>query len=125
MGRAVELLRRNFDIARRLLASGDADAASVDRARVHLGVALGNERLGRYLRAIDVDFSGLLAWKNARQPLTDGAAGGADDDDDSLLGGGDGGDFGEEDAAGEDEGDDDTETDDDEPVGGDDAPAVD
>ena len=67
--RAVELLQRNFSIARQLLASGDADTALVDRARVHLGIALGNEALGNYLRALQTDFPALLAWKNGRDAL--------------------------------------------------------
>ena len=67
--RAVELLQRNFSIARQLLASGDADTALVDRARVHLGIALGNEALGNYIRALKTDFPALLAWKNGRDAL--------------------------------------------------------
>ena len=55
--------------ARRLLAAGGADAALVDKARVYLGVALGNAALGAYVRAVDEDLPALLAWKNARSPL--------------------------------------------------------
>ena len=67
--RAVELLERNFAIARQLLAAGDADTALVERARVCLGIALANAALKRYVRSLKTDFPALLAWKNGRAPL--------------------------------------------------------
>lgn len=67
--RAVDLLQRNFHIARKLLAAGEADTKLVDRARVHLGIALGNASVGQYLHAIKTDFPALLAWRNSRDSL--------------------------------------------------------
>jgi tetratricopeptide (TPR) repeat protein len=77
---AVDFLERNFNIARQLLAAGNADANLVDRARVDLGIAVGNATLGRYLRALNADFGSLLLWKNSREPLP--ASDDEDDDDD-------------------------------------------
>lgn len=67
--RAVDLLKRNFAMARQLLAQGEANTALVDRARVDLGIAIGNASMGRYMRALNNDFAALLAWKISRDPL--------------------------------------------------------
>ena len=67
--RAVELLEKNFDISRKLLATGDADVSTADRARAYLGVVRGNVRLGALVGAVGGDVAALLGWKCARNPL--------------------------------------------------------
>ena len=67
--RAVELLEKNFDISRKLLATGDADVSTADRARAYLGVVRGNVRLGALVGAVGGDVAALLGWKCARTPL--------------------------------------------------------
>ena len=67
--RAVELLEKNFDISRKLLATGDADVSTADRARAYLGVVRGNVRLGALVGAVGGDVAALLGWKCARKPL--------------------------------------------------------
>ena len=68
-GRAVELLEKNFDISRKLLATGDADVSTADRARAYLGVVRGNVRLGALVGAVGGNVTALLDWKCSRKPL--------------------------------------------------------
>ena len=45
------------------------------------GIALGNEALGNYIRALKTDFPALLAWKNGREALPAAAPKAGDDGD--------------------------------------------
>ena len=69
--RAVDLLRRNFAIAKHLLALGQLRSTKdLDDARILLGIALGYSFLSPYLDAVNnPDLSTLLAWKISRDPL--------------------------------------------------------
>ncbi len=67
--RAVEFLEQNFRLCRQLVKEQGAKTAVVDRARVNLGMAKGNQRLGRYMNVVYSDLKSLLYWKNSRQDV--------------------------------------------------------
>ncbi len=45
------------------------DRTTLDRARVHLGMARGNAQMGSYMHVINYDMTSLLRWKNRRVNL--------------------------------------------------------
>jgi tetratricopeptide (TPR) repeat protein len=65
--KSVFYFERNFDFARGLSA-GDtgSNTALVDKARVFLGMAKGNQMLKRYVNVINHDQKSLLLWKAKR-----------------------------------------------------------
>ncbi len=67
--RAVEFLEQNFRLCRQLVKEQGAKTAIVDKARVNLGMAKGNQRLGRYMNVVLSDLKSLLYWKNSRQDV--------------------------------------------------------
>lgn len=67
--KAVDYFRKNFDVCRTMLANKEGERARLDRARVHLGMALGNLQMGQYLHVITTDVKALLKWKTKRVAL--------------------------------------------------------
>ena len=68
-GRAVDFFEQNFRLCRKLVKEEGAKTSIVDKARVHLGMAKGNQRLGKYMNIIYTDLKSLLYWKNSRQDI--------------------------------------------------------
>jgi tetratricopeptide (TPR) repeat protein len=64
--RAVSFFQRNYELTRTLVSRGDADPRLVDKARINLGMARGNQTLGSYMYAISYENRSLLKWKNSR-----------------------------------------------------------
>lgn len=67
--KAVECFEQNFRLCRKLVKEGGAKTVVVDKARMHLGMAKGNMRLGKYMHVIYSDLASLLYWKNSRQDI--------------------------------------------------------
>lgn len=65
----MDYFRKNFDVCRTMLANKKGERARLDRARVHLGMALGNLQMGQYLHVITTDVRALLKWKTKRVAL--------------------------------------------------------
>lgn len=63
---AVEYFERNFEFARTTSNAGSGATATVDIARVYLGMAKGNQMLKRYVNVINHDPKALLSWKTRR-----------------------------------------------------------
>ena len=77
--KAVKYFERAYELMRTLISSGEGTRKMVDSARVNLGMARGNSRMGSYLNVINFDVKALLLWKNRRVLPTaaDGPGGGA------------------------------------------------
>eukprot|EP00750_Incisomonas_marina_P001330 INCI11115.1.p1 GENE.INCI11115.1~~INCI11115.1.p1 ORF type:complete len:451 (-),score=78.34 INCI11115.1:41-1393(-) len=67
--RAVEFFEQNYRLCRQLVKEQGAKTALVDKARINLGMAKGNQRLGTYLHIILHDVKSLLFWKNSRHDI--------------------------------------------------------
>jgi hypothetical protein len=67
----VEYFERNFEMARTTSNVCSGSTATVDIARVYLGMARGNQMLKRYVNVINHDPKALLIWK-ARRHLPGG-----------------------------------------------------
>ena len=74
---AVKYFERAYELVRALLASGEGTRRQVDGARVNLGMARGNARMGSYLNVINYDVKALLLWKNRRVLPSGSAAAGS------------------------------------------------
>lgn len=57
---AVNFFEQAYDLMRSLLTSRDGTRKAVDQARVNLGMARGNARMGQYMNVINYDMSSLL-----------------------------------------------------------------
>ena len=68
---------RAYELMRTLIASGEGTRKMVDSARVNLGMARGNSRMGAYLNVINYDVKALLLWKNRRVLPTASAGAGS------------------------------------------------
>lgn len=67
--RAVEFFEKNFRLCRQLVKDCGAKTNVVDKARVNLGMAKGNARMGKFMHIIYHDLKSLLYWKNSRQDI--------------------------------------------------------
>lgn len=67
--KAVECFEQNFRLCRKLVKEGGAKTSLVDKARMNLGMAKGNLRLGKFMNVIYADLKSLLFWKNSRQDI--------------------------------------------------------
>lgn len=65
-----------YELSRTMLAGGLGRREAVDHARVNLGMARGNARMGQFMAILSYDMSSLLQWKSSRVAL-DAAAYGA------------------------------------------------
>lgn len=63
----MEYFERNFEMARTTSNAGSGSTATVDIARVYLGMAKGNQMMKRYVNVIHHDHKALLTWKARRQ----------------------------------------------------------
>ena len=63
---AVKFFEQAYDLMRSLLTGREGTRKAVDQARVNLGMARGNARMGQYMNVINYDMSSLLQWKNNR-----------------------------------------------------------
>ena len=61
--KAVKFFEKNFEIVRQLMTSDVGDLKLVDRARISLGMARGNEKMKAYIHVINFDSLSLLRWK--------------------------------------------------------------
>lgn len=73
--KAVKYFERAYELMRTLIAAGEGTRKMVDSARVNLGMARGNARMGSYLNVINFDVKALLLWKNRRVLPAPSAAG--------------------------------------------------
>ena len=67
---AVKMSERHYAVARTIVKHRLGSRSILDRARVHLGIARGNEKLREYLSAIHHDVPKLVKWKIQCQTLS-------------------------------------------------------
>ena len=61
--KSVEMFEKNFEIARSNVSSGQANTSLVDKSRVYLGIARGNQLRGKVFMHINTDISELINMK--------------------------------------------------------------
>ena len=64
--KAVDYFERNFELARTVASTGNAENGHVDVSRVYLGMARGNQMLNQYVNVINHDLRAILSWKTRR-----------------------------------------------------------
>lgn len=67
--KAVTYFQQNYELCRKMAADKSGTLKVVDRARVSLGMAKGNQKLNKFIYVINSDMHSLLHWKNARQDI--------------------------------------------------------
>jgi len=67
--KAVAYFQQNYELCRKMAADKSGSLKVVDRARVSLGMAKGNQKLNKFIYVINSDMHSLLHWKNARQDI--------------------------------------------------------